>query len=316
MKKMSQSRNTRRLTNITFAERTIYNQIEREVVQEMLDTLHQNQHDIIHNFYGNISVHQGLILFLYYLISGVSYNNLSALFDYPSSNFKVVFGTIRHCLNEKWCTNIIPNTSSFNDAAIRSEISSHIVNEESLKKYTMLIDGCHIKIKKGHKNADQYMTMDENWKSFKTNQNCANILFICDMLGRFVYISQPFAAGKHDMNCAKTCSSEINSCIVNEVDLLLGDCGFEGINSHINSSTSIPKKPKGRRFTHNEVEQNRKLAQARSLIERRFGQMKNTFKLLVKKDGFDGRAEKLYELVFICSCILNRIIERNSNLIQ
>jgi len=155
MSQNATSQPTRIIQNFSYGERAVLRSIKREVVYEIWSLLEENYFSIYNCFYGGISTYQGLIMFLFHLVKGASYRSMEITFNYSHSNFKTLFGCIRHFLLENWIPNIIKSSSTIDDAIMRGELSNIKIESEDLRYITLLIDGSHFQIKKAKKNADK-----------------------------------------------------------------------------------------------------------------------------------------------------------------
>jgi len=97
------------------------------------------------------------------------------------------------------------------------------------------------------------------------------------------------------MHALKKESENIKKITVEDIDFIIGDKGFQGIDKFIGNAEGIPK---GIRTPQ--------LNSFRSIVERRFGTMKTKFTVLSKK--FNSRPHKLMKFILICSRILNELL--------
>jgi hypothetical protein len=252
--------------------------------------------------YGKYPAELVLKIFLYWLVSDDSYIKLERLTKFPHSNVKQGFGSIRNAVLPVCRSYITPGT--FQD---RQRIALEEIDDPEFQDITGILDGVHVPF-------ECALSADERkeFASHKLNWKPAlNFMVVTNLENRICYVSTGHPARRHDITTFRDCAPVLKRKLADN-DKLLADSGFIGRLPDDGQVSLVKphKKPKNGELTETQTDFNTRLASIRSKIERVFGRLKNTFKVL---QGFRGHSARLNEIFVVCCGLYNMILEHNQN---
>ncbi len=247
--------------------------------------------------YGKITLKQATYLFLYHIITYDGYHSLEQLFDFPHSNMRQVFGSIRRALFRHTMTLLSTGTLSE-----RRKSARKYVKDDEFIKSTLVVDSADFRLQKRDNKGHRSKHYSRKEKSF-----AARYQFLVSHDKMIRHVGGPFSPKKHDSACMK----RMRKILVQRFckgDIILGDLHYTPLVTRWKILRVVckhrkPRKP--RKLTPLQQGYNRAHCAARNKVEHVIADLKSRFKAL--NSPYRRSRQSHAQIIVIASAVHNDI---------
>lgn len=297
-----------RLRNMSWCSRKVYRAVSRRIFEHLLHNLNIHLQD--GRLTGRISNRQGLMLFLYHMVTSESYRDIEQQFGYPHSDMARTVTRIAQTLAGS-AEQAVQGFRSLEERRVAS-LQILTTQDRYLQGVTMILDGHHVPVEQASFLANFF----HRFYSFKLQRPALSFQVIISLDEYIVFVSQAFPAATPDITCVAQCANQIRATLnIDQRERILADKGFQGLETRYGFRSVLPdRRPSNGQLQVWQIIRNRELeAFRRGRIERVFGYINTHFAVLAQPVRHRGSLHVVRQLFLIACWIYNlQLLYRNN----